>query len=551
MDGFAVLVIEDTLAGQQGQGTFLFCTLEEGDVAFVIEHDEVIEAVSIEVDDEGGGAPLGGEGAGFRGPPGPGGFGGASIPRYADGLCGLQGIQATLAVVFVPDYLAPDGVGDDVLMTVVVPVGHGKGGVAPLGFAGALDRTIGSGHDADSFAIGLKVLRWCKGRRVIAVEIFDEGDVASGVACDNVVVTITVPVDAVRRDKGAELDVLGLLHEVDGGQELGYAVFDFTGMLHERDGTVFFADDKVHVAIFIPVDGGGHNHTEIHGEAFTVGGDHFTGCVVGCCARADVFEIGEVVDKAAAEEIEIAIVVEIGKVGRGHAVDIDAYALAFKADGVFVFGCGRSAGIFDDVDIAMEGAAQPVAITVISVIPAVLEPVPHADHDVEVAIAFKVYLFPLVGAGLFPVAEEFFLRVDFIALELLAFDGVFPDYGGGHENGAVFGVRDLCVGEGRAEAYRGCEEGRLAVAGNIFEEVGTVVGFIGTGNEEIIVTVLIIVHGHGPGPKSNTEFYGEIGLIIGHRLELVFGLGDGGGHEDDKGWDDFGHSLFPLLDEGP
>ena len=93
----------------------------------------------------------------------------------------------------------------------MVPIGDVKRRIAPLGFAGSLDRAVRSGHNPDNLAVGLEIYRGCPSRRIAAVEVLDKSDVAGSVAADQIFVPIFVPVETAGRDKRAELEHVGLL----------------------------------------------------------------------------------------------------------------------------------------------------------------------------------------------------------------------------------------------------------------------------------------------------------------------------------------------------
>ena len=156
-DEATIFVNEDPLAGKEDEGAVGgFFALEEGEVAFVIEDDEVVDLILVPIDDDGGGAPLGDKVFVFGCPPVPRGFWGFVRPGDGDGLGGAELGLGEGADVLIPENFPPDGVDHDVGEFVVVPVADGEGGVAPFGFAGALDGAVWSGLDVDGFVVGFE-----------------------------------------------------------------------------------------------------------------------------------------------------------------------------------------------------------------------------------------------------------------------------------------------------------------------------------------------------------------------------------------------------------
>src|SRR5581483_3995438 len=182
-----VLVAEDALGREQHEFAVAFGALEEGEVAFLVEHHEVHEAIVIPIHGEGRGAPLGEQRFALRFLPAPAELGRGAVPLDFDGLRGGELRRGAGADVAIPDDLAPDGIDDEIGQAVAVPIRDAEGGVAPLRLGGTLDAAIRAGHDADTLTIGLEILRRGPLRLFHArsAEIFDEADVAGAVAADD------------------------------------------------------------------------------------------------------------------------------------------------------------------------------------------------------------------------------------------------------------------------------------------------------------------------------------------------------------------------------
>jgi hypothetical protein len=255
-EGAEVFIDEDAL-GRLAAAT-------QGEETFLIEGDEVEFFVTIVIDHERGGAPLGEGVAGGRLPP---------LPlrrilleaRVEGGGLDAERIAGAAEQADAPE----DGVVDDVEFAIAIPIGGGKAGVAPLRLAGALDRSVGAGEDAEGFAIGRfdQNGRGPFGSAILRhAEILEEGDVAGGVAAEDVLLSVAVPVDHEGSGERSELQRIGLLLEIGGLMEDGESGVDLAGVLDQGDAAVLVSDDEVEVAIVVPIDRSGRDHLHVHHE---------------------------------------------------------------------------------------------------------------------------------------------------------------------------------------------------------------------------------------------------------------------------------------------
>ena len=76
------------------------------------------------------------------------------------------------------------------------------------------------------------------------------------------------------------LSCICLLLEVDWLIELWHVVDDFAGVFDECNATIFVAADEIEIAVFVPIEGGGDNHLQVHENWFTI-------------TRRDVDQLGE------------------------------------------------------------------------------------------------------------------------------------------------------------------------------------------------------------------------------------------------------------------
>jgi hypothetical protein len=75
---------------------------------------------------------------------------------------------------------------------------------------------------------------------------------------------------------------------------------------------------------------------------------------------------------------------------------------------------------------------------------------------------------------------------------------------------------------GAAETAGGFEDGEFVkggVAGGVFEEPDPVGGFVGAGDDEVEVAVVICVGGDWPCPEPDAEGDGEARVLIGEPFE--------------------------------
>src|SRR5690606_20425100 len=96
-------------------------------------------------------------------------------------------------------------------------------------------------------------------------------------------------------------------------------------------------------------------------------------------------------------QVQVAIAIPVDVVGRGDAEDIELLRTGLKLDGWGILGRLIGAFVFNEVNIAVQGAGGPFAMAVVGVVPAVVAPVTHANQEVEVAVAFPIDQVPLIG----------------------------------------------------------------------------------------------------------------------------------------------------------
>ena len=148
-----------------------------------------------------------------------------------------------------------------------------------------------------------------------AAEVFDESNVAGGVATDDVLIAIAVPIETDRRGQRAKLHLICLLLKINRRQKLRLAVAHLARVFHERHTAVFIANDQIDVAIAIPIHRAGQDHFQLHRQHLAAMPELAAGGIFGRLARASIFKIGKAVDKLATEQIEIAVAIKVREVG--------------------------------------------------------------------------------------------------------------------------------------------------------------------------------------------------------------------------------------------
>ena len=178
------------------------------------------------------------------------------------------------------------------------------------------------------------------------------------------------------------------------------AVIDFARVFHQGDSSVFVADDQIEIAVAIPVEGRRRDHLQIHHQRFAVARLAASGPAAysGSVAAADVLEIREAIQELAAQQIEIAVAVEVSEVRRRPAVDVDVAAAGLQSSRLVRVVRLRRRSRRSRSDRRSRAAGRfASAVIVVGVIPAVIGPVADADDQVVVAVAVVIDVSPHVG----------------------------------------------------------------------------------------------------------------------------------------------------------
>ena len=82
-------------------------------------------------------------------------------------------------------------------------------------------------------------------------------------------------------------------------------------------------------------------------------------------------------------------------------------------------------------------------------------------------------------------------------------------------------MRNLCVLVSSANPDSRLEHRQLYVAACILEKVSPVVRLVRARNDQVIIAVLIIIHGKRPGPQSHAKVHDQSGIIVFHSLRSL------------------------------
>ena len=122
----------------------------------MIEHQEVIEAVTVPIHYHRSSPPLCKKRLSFRPHPSPLEYGLFLLPFHFNRLRSRKLGNFAGTNVSIPHNFAENGIHDEVRQSVVIPVCHRLRGITPLAFTRALNGTVGAGHDTQRLAAGLK-----------------------------------------------------------------------------------------------------------------------------------------------------------------------------------------------------------------------------------------------------------------------------------------------------------------------------------------------------------------------------------------------------------
>ena len=315
----------------------------------------------------------------------------------------MQSSQSELTVVVSQELNpSPNGIKENIRIVVAVPIGDRKRGVAPFRFTRTLYRTTRSGFHAKRLAIRFKQLRRPPFRQAVFrfSQVFKTANVSSRVPAKNIFVTVIVPIVGKWRGECSELQGIGLLLKVSRLVKYRHAIDVSSCVLNERDATIFIADDQIHIAIAVPIDGCRRDHLQIHHQRLAVAVRQFASRgVLRRLPTTDILEPGKAVEKLAADQIQIAVTIKVRKVRRWPTVHINITATRFQSNGTIrVLRLFVRAMVFDQIDVAMERSVSPATMIVVCIVPSVIGPIADSSDQVMVTVSIKVDITPHSGS---------------------------------------------------------------------------------------------------------------------------------------------------------
>ena len=516
---FALLIHEDTLRREEEKFSVALDPLEEREVALLVEHEEIGEAVFVPIDRDRCGAPLREQRFAFRTQPAVGERGRRTIPLDFDGQWGCEVRGVARAGVAIPNDSAPDGVHQQVGQAIAVPVGDARGGVTPLCFRRTLDAAVGSGLDVDNVAVGFEILR--RGPlgmfHARAAEVFEERNVTRRVPTDDVRVAVAVPIETHRRGERAKLHLVGLLLKVARRKEERRVVGgELPGVLDERHAPVFIAHDEVDGPVLVPIKGRRRDHLQVHRERWAVAGlEPASRRVLRRGARAGVFKVGEAIEEFAADQVEIAIAVEVREVRRRPAERLDRFTARLHLHRLVVAWLRGGAAVADEIHEAAQRAVRPLAVRVVGVVPAVVRPVAHAHDKIELTVAIVVRVAPHVRAHFVGMNIRGQWKLHRVLQSRLQEVGMLA--AGRQDARLSVHEAELNILQSLADATARLEHGHRVpgrVAAHVLEKINAVGRFVRAVHDEIEITVAIEVQGERPRPEADAEIHDQTGVVV-------------------------------------
>ena len=224
------------------------------------------------------------------------------------------------------------------------------------------------------------------------------------------------------------------------------------------------------------------------------------------------------VDELSADQVEVAVAVEVGDAGIRGAVDVDRPAARLDLAAVDV-PLGR---ILDEIDVAVQRTARPASRRIVGVVPAVVVPRIDADQDVPAAVAVPVDVVPHVAARLAVSRPQHLARVVDPALarirgrqeevEVLRIAGedagLAPDFGHADVVEPLFTDPD-----------RGGEK-RTAGRADVPEEPEPLVRRIGTRDEQVDHAVAVVVDRQRDAPQSDAQVHRQSRIVVTQRHRI-------------------------------
>lgn len=283
----------------------------------------------------------------------------------------------------------------------MITVGHAERTVTPLGFCGPLDASVGPGLYANRMAGGPKQT-WSGPAGMLdagTTPVLQEANVAGRVAAKQI--HIAVPIKAHWRSHRAEIWQTRLLPKVKELSINGHSPGSPTArVFDESDATIFVAIDSVKIAVAIPIDHHGRDHLKVHLKRVAILGEEAdTRFELWRLPAGGVPKPYEAVGEFTADEIEIAITVEVSEIGRRPTKDLDRAVAGKKSDGKLPSRSVGGANVADQIYKAAQWPICRLTSCAVGIVPAVLSPVVDSDDQVECVVVIEIGVAPHVGAN--------------------------------------------------------------------------------------------------------------------------------------------------------
>ena len=240
----------------------------------------------------------------------------------------------------------------------------------------------------------------------------------------------------------------------------------------------------------------------------------------------DVLEVGEAIEKFATKQVEVAIAVKVGEVRAGPTENVDRRSARGEFDripGVFPL------VVFDEIDPTVQRSVFPAPLAVIGVIPFIVAPVADPHDEILIAVVFPIDIAPHSPARLAAVKPRPIVNLRCL-VEVSRFEFQILQVLLEHFRFAIH-VANLNVVPGFSQVGAWFEDRHFhaRILGRVLEEIEPVGRFVGTGDHEIEIAVVIVIHRQGPRPEPDAEINLEAGMIVTQGFEIL--AKNGGGQE--------------------
>ena len=239
----------------------------------------------------------------------------------------------------------------------------------------------------------------------------------------------------------------------------------------------------------------------------------------GLRAAPDVLEPSQPVDEFAADQVQIAVAVEIGDTRIGSSVDVDRGACRLHFAAVDI----SFARVFEQVDVAVQRTPGPAPEAVEGVVPAVIVPCVDAHDDILVAVTVPVDVVPHVAPRLLVGGAELLALVaetPLLGVGSLEKVGVFEVLGEDIRFAVHLRKADV-VHPLFADTLCGGETG-MARRSDVPEKIESFVGAVGARHQQVFHAVAVIVHGQRNAPQSDPQIDREVRVVVSQ--DVLIGL---------------------------